>query len=54
MELIERTETLKNYLTSKGYTNLRVENVRAEYILADKDGRTFCYNFEQIEAMAKE
>lgn len=39
------------YLKSHGYTNLRVEEVRTKYILADKDGRTYCFLPYQIEAM---
>lgn len=46
-------DEMKDFLTSKGYVNLRVENVRSNYILSDKDGKTFCYHFYMIEDMMK-
>lgn len=36
-------DKLRETLTTKGYTNLRVETARACYIMADKDGKTFTY-----------
>lgn len=36
-------DELREILIAKDYTNLRVENARACYIMADKDGKTFIY-----------
>lgn len=53
MDKFKSVEEAKDFLSKQGYTNLRVETKRENYILADKDGRTFVIHPYQYETLAK-
>lgn len=42
---------MKEYLASEGFVNLRAETERFNYIMAERDGRTYCLDFGRIHAM---
>lgn len=44
---------MKEYLASEGFTNIRAETSRFNYIMAERDGREYCLDFGKINDMKK-